>query len=174
MDIINKVGNNFHTPIRRDHIVDTTSRRITRIGIVGSRSFTHIERLRSFLKELFLYDCEYERKTNIKRWSYEIVSGGGGTVDLFAEDFARAQGSPYKIFLPEKGPDGRWIHKGAGVARNRKIADYVDGLVAFYNCLDDYRHSGTMSTVKFTAELTKPVRIITGIEDRFDAHFLRR
>lgn len=153
---------------------DTTQNHPYRLAVVGSRDFNYPDIVQKFLDNIFKWDTEYENKTGVKRSSYELVSGGGGFVDLFAERYARNQGYPVKIFLPKTGPDGRWLHKGSGIERNREIAAYADGVIAFLDITQNYKTSGTLSTCQFAAELTKPVRIITGIEGRLDLSFLGR
>ncbi len=59
----------------------------------------------------------------------EIVSGGGPGADYLGEQWAEQNGIAVRKFPAEWSKHGR----GAGPKRNQQIADYADGLVAFWN-----------------------------------------
>lgn len=59
----------------------------------------------------------------------EIVSGGARGVDSCAAEYARARGIILTEFLPEYDIYGR----GAPIVRNKKIVDYADKVVAFWD-----------------------------------------
>lgn len=105
---------------------------MVRVGIVGPRE-TGLEVpggdwLKRKCVRLVKFLAEYDPET-------VIVSGGATGIDSVAEDAAKRCGLETKVFLPETGPDGKWINKGAGVARNSKIVADVDRLYAFWTGL---------------------------------------
>lgn len=59
----------------------------------------------------------------------EVVSGGCHGVDLMGEKWARLQGVPIKRFAVDWARYGRQ----AGELRNRKMAEYADGLILLWD-----------------------------------------
>ena len=84
-----------------------------KLGIVGSRTFGDYGML---LKQL-------EQYTNLT----EIVSGGAKGADQLAEQYARDNDIPVKIFYPDWDKHGR----AAGPIRNQEICQYADQVIAF-------------------------------------------
>ena len=82
------------------------------VAVIGSRK-VKIENLEEYLPE----DCD------------EIVSGGAVGVDSCAAAFARQKGIALTEFLPEYEKYGR----GAPIVRNKKIVDYADKVIAFWD-----------------------------------------
>lgn len=80
----------------------------------------------------------------------EIVSGGARGVDSFAEAWATLLLVPIKIFKPDwsKG-------RSAGAQRNRKIVDYCDKLVAFW----DGKSKGTKISIDMAAKAGKLLKV---------------
>ena len=59
----------------------------------------------------------------------EVVSGGDKGVDYMGEYWAKEKGLKSKVFPA----DWDRLGKRAGHERNKKMADYADGLIAFWN-----------------------------------------
>ena len=83
----------------------------------------------------------------------EIVSGGARGIDSCAENYAKENGIPTKIFLPEYEKYGRT----APLKRNILIIDYADAVVAFW---DGVSH-GTKFVIDNCKKMNKPVKIYT-------------
>jgi len=69
----------------------------------------------------------------------EIVSGGAKGADTLAEQFAKENNLPVKIFKPDWAKYGR----GAGPVRNKQIVEYADKVIAFW----DGESKGTKSSI---------------------------
>ena len=67
----------------------------------------------------------------------EIVSGGAVGVDLCAAEYANKNGVKLTVFLPQYDLYGR----AAPIVRNKKIVDYSDKILAFW----DGKSRGTLS-----------------------------
>ena len=105
-----------------------------RIAIVGSRTVT-VDSIAEFVTE---YD--------------EIVSGGAVGVDQCAANYAKAHGLKLTEFLPEYEKYGR----AAPIIRNKKIVDYADRIVVFW----DAKSKGTLSVIKYAEKVKKPCDVI--------------
>ena len=70
----------------------------------------------------------------------EIVSGGAVGVDSCATEYAKRKGLKLTVFLPQYERYGR----AAPIVRNKKIVDYSDKIIAFW----DGRSRGTLSVKK--------------------------
>ncbi|MBR0327683.1 MAG: hypothetical protein IIX09_07770 [Clostridia bacterium] len=105
-----------------------------RIAIIGSRSIGDADIC------TYVSDCD------------EIVSGGAVGVDLCAADYARKNGQKLTLFLPEYERYGR----AAPIVRNKKIVDYADKIVAFW----DGSSKGTLSVIKYAEKRGKPCEVI--------------
>ena len=81
-------------------------------AIVGSRGLT-VDNLDDYLP----WDVD------------EIVSGGAKGIDTCAEEYANANGIPFKAFLPEYEK----YQKRAPLWRNYYMAEYSDCVVAFWD-----------------------------------------
>ena len=106
-----------------------------KLAVVGSRSLK-IENLSDYIPEGVT----------------EIVSGGAQGVDASARQWAEANGIPVTEFLPDYDRYGR----SAPILRNKEIAAYCDGMLAFW----DGKSRGTGHAVKACRALGKPVRIL--------------
>ena len=82
----------------------------------------------------------------------EIVSGGAKGVDQCAADYARAHGLKLTEFLPQYERYGR----AAPLIRNRKIVEYADKLVVFW---DGYS-KGTHFVIQYAARIGKPCEVV--------------
>jgi hypothetical protein len=107
---------------------------VTRLAIVGSRTFTDYDRFRS----------EVTRHT----WNvfseqddpHEIVSGGAAGTDAMAERYAKERGWPLTVFPA----DWKTWGKAAGILRNRDIVRHADQVIAFW----DGHSRGTAHTIE--------------------------
>ena len=82
----------------------------------------------------------------------EIVSGGAKGVDACAAEYAKKNGIKLSEFLPEYKKYGR----GAPILRNKKIVDYADKIIAFWNGSS----KGTLATIKYAQKTGKPCEVI--------------
>ena len=82
----------------------------------------------------------------------EIVSGGAVGVDSCATEYAKRKGMKLTVFLPQYERYGR----AAPIVRNKKIVDYSDKIIAFW----DGRSRGTLSVIKYAERVGKPCEII--------------
>lgn len=82
----------------------------------------------------------------------EIVSGGAKGVDFCAMEYARKNGLKLTVFLPEYERYGR----AAPIIRNRKIVDYADKVVAFWNG----KSRGTLSVIRYAAKVGKACEVV--------------
>lgn len=82
----------------------------------------------------------------------EIVSGGAVGVDRCAASYARQKGMALTEFLPEYEKYGR----AAPIVRNKRIVDYADKIVVFW----DGSSKGTLSVIQYAQKKGKPCEII--------------
>ena len=82
----------------------------------------------------------------------EIVSGGAAGVDSCAAEYAKENGIKLTVFLPQYERYGR----AAPIVRNKKIVDYADKIIAFWNGSS----RGTLSVIKYAKKMEKPCEII--------------
>ena len=83
---------------------------------------------------------------------HEIVSGGAIGVDSVAREFANAHNLLLTEFLPEYKLYGR----AAPIVRNKKIVDYADKILVFWNGIS----KGTLSVNEYAKKSKKPIEII--------------
>lgn len=105
-----------------------------KIAVVGSRNIT--------VNNIGIYVAGAE----------EIVSGGAIGVDTCAEEYAKENGIKFTVFLPQYELYGR----AAPIVRNKKIVDYADKIVAFW----DESSKGTLSVIKYAQKTNKPCKIV--------------
>lgn len=105
-----------------------------KVAVVGSRSIT-VEKL-----EEYLTDAE------------EIVSGGAKGVDICAAQYARENGLILTEFLPEYKRYGR----AAPIVRNKKIVDYADRVVVFW----DGKSKGSLSVIRYAEQVGKDCKVV--------------
>lgn len=70
----------------------------------------------------------------------EIVSGGARGADVLGQSYATEKKLDLRVFLPDWNKHG----KAAGPIRNREMAQYADGLIAFWDGVS--RGTGNMIT----------------------------
>ena len=73
-------------------------------------------------------------------------------MDKCAEEYARENGIKITVFLPQYKLYGR----AAPIIRNKKIVDYSDKIIAFWNG----RSKGTLSVIKYAEKAGKPCEVI--------------
>lgn len=105
-----------------------------KVGIVGSRTVT-VSNLEKYISQ-----------------DDEIVSGGAAGVDRCAADFAKKHGIQLTEFLPEYARYGR----AAPIIRNKKIVDYSDRIIVFWNGFS----KGTQSVIQYAEKAGKPCEVV--------------
>ncbi len=107
-----------------------------RIAIVGSRDFPHLDAVEQLVAQL--------------PEDTEVVSGGARGVDQAAQAAAEARGLKFTLFKPD------WSQgRAAGPIRNRKIVEYADAVVAFW----DQKSKGTANAISIAEKLGVECRI---------------
>ena len=106
-----------------------------KIAVIGSRSAKKIA-LEMYLPK----ECK------------ETVSGGASGVDTLAAIYAKENG----IKLTEMLPDYARYKRGAPLARNKKIVEYADAVLAFW----DGRSRGTAFVIDYCKKCGKPFQVI--------------
>ena len=105
-----------------------------RVAIVGSR-------------DVFVADfSKYVGKED------EIVSGGAAGIDTCAKKFAKMNGLSLTEFLPEYERFGR----AAPIVRNKKIVDFSDRVVVFWNGTS----RGELSVINYARKIGKPCEVV--------------
>jgi predicted Rossmann fold nucleotide-binding protein DprA/Smf involved in DNA uptake len=111
-----------------------------KIAIIGSRDFTNYERMVKILS-VFGFD----------KAGNEIVSGGAIGADALGKAFAEDANLKYTEFSPD------WSNgKSAGMIRNKKIVEYSDFVIAFWNG----DSSGTRNSIEIARQMKKPTFIV--------------
>ena len=105
-----------------------------KVAVIGSRSI--------FVTDIGMYISEGD----------EIVSGGAAGVDACAAEYARKNRVKLTVFLPQYDRYGR----AAPIVRNKKIVDYADKIIAFWNG----KSKGTLSVIKYAQKTGKPCEVI--------------
>ena len=105
-----------------------------KVAVIGSRSI--------FATNIGMYISDGD----------EIVSGGAIGVDSCAAEYAKKNGLKLTVFLPQYERCGR----AAPIVRNKKIVDYADKIIAFW----DGKSKGTLSVIKYAEKTGKLCEII--------------
>jgi hypothetical protein len=82
----------------------------------------------------------------------EIVSGGATGADSMGEEWAKKNGCPVKLFPADWNTHGT----AAGPIRNKQMAEYADGLIAFW----DRKSKGTKNMIDTAISHGLPVVVI--------------
>ena len=106
-----------------------------KLAVIGSRSLTNVS-LDKYVGEEVT----------------EIVSGGAKGIDTCASEYAKNNGIRLTEFLPEYSR----YRRGAPIVRNKKIVDYADKIIVFW----DGRSRGTLSVIKYAERVGKKLEII--------------
>ncbi len=112
-----------------------------KVIVAGSREFENYEMLKNKLDKLLVNQKEIQ-----------IVSGGCRGADKLGERYAKEKGYSLKIFKANWDKYG----KKAGPLRNRKMAEYANGLVAFYK----EGSKGTKNMIEEARKRNLKIRII--------------
>ena len=123
------------------------SRPLVKVAIVGSRRFSHPERVSEYVKSL------------PPRAS--IITGSASGVDAAATKAARAKGIPVQV-LPASFDELADASRSA--ARNQRLVDACDVLVAFW----DGASKGTRATVDRALDSGKEVHVFVGAAPKMD------
>ena len=83
----------------------------------------------------------------------EIVSGGAAGIDTLAAEYARQNGLKLTEILPQYDRYGR----AAPILRNKRIVEYADQILAFW----DGSSKGTLSVVRYAEKIGKPIKMIS-------------
>ncbi|MFZ4454618.1 MAG: SLOG family protein [Bacteroidales bacterium] len=117
-----------------------------KIAIIGSRSFSDYQELENKVQKFLAeWNCELNS-------SVEIVSGGAAGADSLGAIFAKNHQLEMTSILPNWKKYGR----GAGIVRNREIAETADAVIAFW----DGTSKGTKSTIDFFRDQKKRIKIV--------------
>jgi hypothetical protein len=108
-----------------------------KLAIVGSRSFDDYDLVKQKLKGLDVT---------------EIVSGGAKGADSLAEQYAKENNIPIKIFKPDWSRFGR----SAGMVRNKDIVDYSEKVIAFW----DGESKGTKNSIYLSKRQGKLLDVV--------------
>lgn len=112
--------------------------------VAGSRGFTNADLLAIWINELA--EDQYKDK------AVSIVSGMARGADMLAWDWGKRHGVQVYEFPAEWNTYG----KRAGFIRNDEMAQFADGLLAFWDGLS----SGTKHMIETMEKLGKPVHVV--------------
>jgi hypothetical protein len=112
-----------------------------KVIIAGGRNFNDYDKLRESCDNILINQEEVE-----------VVSGTASGADTLGEKYAQEKG--YKI---EKFP-AQWdlYGKSAGYKRNQQMAEYADGLIAFW----DGKSKGTKHMIDIATNKGLKVRVV--------------
>jgi hypothetical protein len=110
------------------------------LAVIGGRSFQDYACLSRHVQRLMgLYNV------------HTLVSGGASGTDRLAERFARENGLPMLVLLPD------WsLGPGADLLRNKEIVEKADYVLAFWN----KRSKGTSNTIQRAKKTGKRLRVV--------------
>lgn len=111
---------------------------MAKYAVVGSRTMNDYDALKKVLD-------------GIVKEGDTIVSGGAKGADSLAERYAQEKGLETLVFKPDWKRYGR----GAGMVRNKTIADNSDTVVAFW----DGESKGTKHTIDYAKKTGKKVLV---------------
>ena len=107
-----------------------------KIAIIGSRNL-EVKNLEDYLSS----------------GTREIVSGGAKGIDSCAADYADKNGITLTEFLPNYERYGR----GAPIVRNKRIVEYADEVLAFW----DGKSRGTRSLISYAKKHGKKLYVVS-------------
>ena len=105
-----------------------------KIAIVGSRNKT----VTNLEKYLSIHD--------------EIITGGAKGIDACAREYAEKNGLKLTEILPEYERYG----KAAPIVRNKKIVDYADRVIVFWDGIS----KGSLSVIQYAKKTGKNIDVI--------------
>lgn len=112
-----------------------------KIIIAGGRNFRDYDKLRESCDNILVNQKEVE-----------IVSGTAAGADTLGERYAQEKGYEVKKFPAQWDLYG----KSAGYKRNQQMAEYADGLIAFW----DGKSRGTKHMIDIANKMGLKVRVI--------------
>ena len=112
-----------------------------KIIIAGGRNFRDYDKLRESCDNLLVNQKEVE-----------IVSGTAAGADTLGERYAQEKGYEVKKFPAQWDLYG----KSAGYKRNQQMAEYADGLIAFW----DGKSRGTKHMIDIANKMGLKVRVV--------------
>lgn len=135
---------------------DASTPKAMKVIIAGSRNLvwgeSHVCKVKHLLSNYF----DFEDKIHLKD-ELELVSGMCHTgADQIPVLISRQYGIPLKEFPAHWSKNG----KAAGPMRNRKMAEYADALIAFW----DGKSHGTKNMIKEAEKRGLMIRVIDTIE----------
>lgn len=113
-----------------------------KVIIAGGRDFDSVNTMSLFCDKI-LGRLQFD--------AVEIVSGGAPGADTLAKNYSKIRGYPFKEFSADWNQYG----KSAGPIRNKQMAEYADGLIAFW----DGKSPGTKNMIDTARELGLKVRV---------------
>ena len=111
------------------------------LAIVGTRTFNDYKLLKKKVDEI-------NKKTKINL----IISGGAKGADKLAEQYAKENKIPTKIFIP----NWKKHNRAAGPIRNKLIIESSDKVIAFW----DQISKGTLSSINLAKQMNKELVVI--------------
>jgi len=111
-----------------------------KVIIAGSRDFDDYSLLRDY--------CDHILS---QKGATEVVSGTARGADQLGERYAKERG----YFIQRFPADWNAYGKAAGYIRNRKMAEYADALIAFW----DGKSRGTLNMISLAKECGLQIRI---------------
>jgi len=112
-----------------------------KVIIAGGRNFRDYDKLRESCDNILVNQKEIE-----------IVSGTAAGADTLGERYAQEKGYEVKKFPAQWDLYG----KSAGYKRNQQMAEYADGLIAFW----DGKSKGTKHMIDIANKMGLKVRVI--------------
>ena len=112
-----------------------------KVIIAGGRNFRDYDKLRESCDNILVNQKEIE-----------IVSGTAAGADTLGERYAQEKGYEVKKFPAQWDLYG----KSAGYKRNQQMAEYADGLIAFW----DGKSRGTKHMIDIANKMGLKVRVI--------------
>ncbi|MBR0303876.1 MAG: DUF2493 domain-containing protein [Clostridia bacterium] len=86
----------------------------------------------------------------------EIIGGGANGADRFGEEYALMRGLPYRLFLP----DWKKYKRGAGIVRNREMAQYSSEEIGVLFAFWDGKSKGTKNMIQTAKRLGLNVYVV--------------
>lgn len=112
-----------------------------KVIIAGGRNFRDYDKLRESCDNILVNQKEIE-----------IVSGTAAGADTLGERYAQEKGYEVKKFPAQWDLYG----KSAGYKRNQQMAEYADGLIAFW----DGKSKGTKHMIDIANKMGLKVRVV--------------
>lgn len=130
--------------------------KITKVGVIGSRSITD--------KSLIYRELDAVRDhASLQMEEIVVLSGGAKGVDTLANEWANERGVPFILFKPYFLVDSKAPYNPRHYfTRNKQIIDNSDVIVAFWDGIT----KGAAWGISYARKTKKPVVIISGVPDK--------